>query len=199
MRLTNDYREKLNRRVLAYRFQSVYDQLCDDYATLANDVYLDVYDNATRQHIMDKIPQGWLPKDHKIHVRFGGTYHAMLSFCPNIYGVALSYKGKVKHTSSRVFPAKDIGSCLKLYSQGHPFVVRYLSLQEREEKLRDDYRNAKKQVSVVLGSVRTVKRLLEVWPEVAPFLDEFDTKPNKLPAVNVAKVNENLNLPIEKE
>src|SRR5690606_20734731 len=91
---------------------------------------------------------------------------------------------------------KHVHGCAKVYDDQHKFSQRFQELDERKKALEGDYGTAKRQIATALASVGTIKRLIEVWPEVAPFAKPFDEGPRNLPSLPTDKLNELLDLPV---
>ena len=53
---------------------------------------------------------------------------------------------------------------------------------------------AKRQVKALVGSVTTIKKLAEVWPEGAAFYAEFNDETRNLPAIPTTELNQLLGL-----
>lgn len=98
---------------------------------------------------------------------------------------------------------KDLGSVPRkdgafLIKRGTKVNTRYWKMVEEHEiqkRVRGKWNNKKEdfesEVSQVVSSVNTTGQLVEVWPEVQPFLPETIADPSKiqLPAVHTDKLN----------
>lgn len=200
IRLTTSIKEQLERELIRYRFSEEASTLVGDYAQLAHDVYDDVYSELTRKK-MEALPKGWLPHRGGIGVQFGdiGSSYAELNFSGKCYG-EISYAGGREGNdrgANRLVPYSDVSGCTKRYEATDPMAERYDSLEARYKDLEERIRVAKKVARSAMDSVTTINRLKEVWPEIAPFTERFETRPNQLPTISRPDLNGILGLPVE--
>lgn len=78
-----------------------------------------------------------------------------------------------------------------------PLVDEFYTFDEREQKIDELQTNVKANVNAALQKVRTVKRLLEEWPEAAELLPPDTPKAPPVPAVRREALNEMLGLPTD--
>lgn len=194
-RLTNDLREKIANDILRHRFNEQVDALIADRAALAEAIYNDIYRKAEREK-MDALPNGWLPEETNIGVQFVARYENF-EFNGHFYGKlgALRTKREDDRVSRRVQFRHRVG-CAKVYEEGHKLAVHHAELDARWSAMKAEYEAASRQTMAALASVSTIKRLIEVWPEVAPFVAKYDEQPCNLPSVPTDKLNEMLGLPV---
>lgn len=197
-RLTNDLRETIAHDILRHRFTEQVDALIADRAALADAVYADLYRKADREK-MEALPKGWLPEEHNIGVQFGAEGHTYqnLEFCGAFYG-PLGGMRTVKDGEriTRRVPHKHRSGCAKAYEPSHKLVARYQELATRQADMDSEFKAAKRQTLAALNSVQTIKRLIEAWPEVAPFASKYEDAPRQLPSVPTDTLNEMLGLPV---
>lgn len=198
-RLTNDLRESIATAVLRHRFTEPVDALIADRAAFADAVYSDIYRKADREK-MEALPKGWLPECNRIGVQFGSTgrSYEIVNFDGSFYGSLGSMRTKVKDapSSDRRVQNRHAHGCAKVYDDQHKLSLRHEELGARQSALTAEYDAAKRQIKSALASVGTIKKLIEVWPEVAPFAMKFDEGPRNLPSLPTAKLNELLDLPV---
>lgn len=175
MRLTNDLRERLIR----HRFEEPEGELEAREQRLADRLYNALYTNSER-HRMMKLPNGWLKERLDIEVSMPGRGWVVLKFRE-----PLRFQDQT-------------GRCvLSLNTEDHSELIQDLhEYLEAKDMLSRTRQQARRDISAVLKSVHTDKRLLEVWPEVKPFLQEIvplQPKSN-LPAVPIQNLNTMLKL-----
>jgi hypothetical protein len=199
IRLSVGMKEQIERRLIHYRFSEEAQQLVAEYAQLASDVYDDVYPNTTQKK-MKELPKGWLPTTASISVQFGeaGLSYANLAFAGICYG-EISYaggQGKVECETCRLVPYNERNGCVKQYPYTHPLSKRYDELETRYKALEERIRAGRKAARAAMDQVTTLARLIEVWPEIAPFTEGFERR-NTLPAISRPDLNGLLGLPKE--
>lgn len=199
VRLTVGMREQIERRLIHYRFSEEAQQLVADYAQLADDVYNDIYPELIQKK-MEALPKGWLPTTGEIGAQLGetGSSYTNLSFSGKCYG-EISYaggRGDKERGASRRVPYSDKSGCSKQYDATHPLSERYSELENRYKALEERIRAGRKAARAAMDQVTTLNRLIEVWPEIAPFTEGFEKK-NTLPAISRPDLNGLLGLPKE--
>lgn len=200
VRLTMSIKEQIERRLIRYRFAEEAQQLVADYAQLASDVYDDLYPEITRKK-MEAMPKGWLPRVASVGAQFGesSSRYIQLSFDGKCYGEIAKAGGRDKeadYDSPRPVPYSDKDGCLKCYGVSDPLSERYSSLEERWTALEANIRAARRAAKSAMDQVTTLNRLIEVWPEIAPFTEGFANK-TSLPAIPRSDLNGLLGLPKE--
>lgn len=197
IRLTVSMKDQVERRLIHYRFKEEAETLVGDYAQLAEDVYEDVYPELTRKK-MEGLPKGWLPHRPGIKVQLGADF-TELSFSGKCYGEIAQAGGSsgAQRGTQHLFPYSDQSSCVKQYEATHDIASRYSELEGRYKDLEERIRAAKRAARSAMDSVTTINRLKEVWPEIAPFVESFENRPNQLPAVSRPDLNGILGLPVE--
>lgn len=167
-------RVKIVHALLKHRFDPEVEKLELRELELAVAVYNDQLLELKR---MQRLPDGWLPKIEQIHVQFGEKW------------VYLHFKVPMIVPTSKEF------SPFAVYEAGHKRSTEYFKLLEAKQDLEARKTQARRAASVIIGEAKTVKQLLEAWPEVAPFIPEAEAA-STLPALNMKTVNQMLALPI---
>lgn len=197
-RLTNDIRKMITRAVLRHRFNEQVDALIAERAEFADAVYRDVYSKPDRER-MDALPKGWLPEESGLEVQCGtsGSRYERTDFDGSIYGPLrfVSTMKKDNDTLRRVLH-KHARRCAKVYGTDHKLSVWHDEIGQRVSSLLAEYKTAEQQTAAALASVGTIKRLIEAWPEVAPFALPFEYAPKQLPSVSTETLNKLLDLPV---
>lgn len=203
-RLTRNIREALMKKLITRAFRERAQTLVERQCDFAGRVY----DDALKPHLerIAAIPEGWLPTDDDIKVSFGSHY-TQLDF-----GNGLSHtihhalrsagaKARTDKAGNRIerrFPSKFRGVCAKVYAATHPLSEEFHNLQVEQEALVAEIERAQRTTKSTLESVTTVKKLIEVWPEVEEFAKQYlDNGERKavLPAIPRAELNSQLGLP----
>ncbi len=194
-RLTTSIREHIAKLALSHRFADELMALVADRAAFAEAVYRDIYKQTEREK-MAALPEGWLPTVNHIDVQFGeGCRYLTLWFNGSFYG-DLWWISTPVEVIFKAIPFKHQHGCVKVYEPTHKLSVRFEELDARLTVLRDKHGAAKRQIEAALGSVTTVGKLLELWPEIAPFTKDFNGIPSPLPAIPTSDLNALLDLPV---
>lgn len=200
-RLTNDIRERVGLDVLVHRFRPDVDALLHDQSAFALRVYDDLFDVKT-QAAMHALPEGWLPAAESIGAQFG--YHGgngrfvRLYFSGYVYGDLSRVRDKSDNAIVvRRVPASKEHGCAKVYDSSHKLSIEFDRIRDRTKKIRENIATAKQSVTAALAAVTTVKRLIETWPEIAPFASKYETEKPQLPALPTHQLNSILDLPVD--
>lgn len=181
-RLTEYSRARILERVLTHRFQAQRDAVEKRKLELGLKFYNDLYPKDIQKK-MAALPSDFFDTNAHAHVVFGeesGT-HKHVEFDKERQ---TSYYGRRR--------------VQKVYPLQHPLVVEYEQYEAADQQLNADTNALHREVYAVLRSVTTDKKLLQVWPEVAPFLRAADEpEPASLPAVQIVDLNLRLGLPVE--
>lgn len=203
-RLTHNIRKALMKKLLTRAFQERAQALVERQCDFAGRVY----DDALKPHLerIAAIPEGWLQTDDDIKVSFGADY-AQLDFGSGLsYSIHQSLRSagakaltdKAGNRIERRFPSKFRGKCVKVYEATHPLSEEFRNLLVEETALVAEIERAQRTTKANLGSVTTVKKLIDVWPEVEEFAKHYlDNGERKavLPAIPRADLNAQLGLP----
>lgn len=145
IRLNTFIRDSIIGSLLAKRFDGEKKQLLKEQAEFAVRLYRVLYPEWQR---FVRLPKGWLLQAPSFSARIRGERH------------------RFQLNAEFRFPSEDRERTL----QDEGLIKEFKQLQERLAKHEDDRITARQQGRALLHSVTTVKKLLEVWPEVKPFL-----------------------------
>lgn len=160
VRLNQTRRETVLQKMLDHAFGVKRRELNEAKRKLASDIYDEVYPEKTRR-LMKRVPAGFLPTASGFQVTFAGQY-AMV-----YWSEERPVADRHQHRAVRAFSASD------------EFSVRNLEIEERERRLQEDRDKAYSAARAALGSCATVKQLVEMWPEAAPFVKDFTAPPQQ--------------------
>lgn len=190
-RLTDSFRNRIIKAVLAHRFADVFATIAKDRAALARAVYEDVLTKKQRD-LIATFPEGWLVSEDDIQVQFGAAYD-------RLYFSGFDWGAWVGEAPERVFmamPAKYSGRCAKVYEATHKLSIRHDEIARRIATARSEIRIAENEIRAALAVVSTIPALVKAWPEVEPFCRDIAPAAVPLPAIPVAKLNETFGLPV---
>lgn len=194
IRLTNEIRESITKAMLKHRFSKELEKLLRMRAKLADRVYRDLYTASERKQ-MEALPGGWLPSSEGIKFQASGCYQH-IPFNGGFYGELNSAITSKPERVPRLFAAEHNGSCVKVYDGAHPISAAHMEAEASFKDLSDRYSTAKRQIEAALAKASTTKRLIELWPEAAPFCAPFEKDAPSLPSVPVSTLNALLDLPV---
>lgn len=168
VRLTNYIRETVLARLLKHAFEAREKALEKDKHAFARQVYDAIYPAAI-QKAMKALPKGYLPTDGDLKVSFDGKYTHVY------FGESRLVAKCHEYNAAKVFEPKKI-----------------------EDALKAEKSKAKSSAEAALNSCTTVKKLIEVWPEVEPFVKDFaTTSQSRALALPIKELNKSLGLPPE--
>lgn len=178
VRLTNFIREQILDAVLKHAFAEREKALEAEKHALGDAVYNDTYPEPLRKQ-MAALPEGFLPTDSDLRVQFEGHRFTHVYF------------GERR----RVAKCHDY-SAARVYDEKHPLTLRYEAWKKAQDELGAEKSKAKSSAEAVLGSVTTVNKLIQVWPEVEQFARPFAKEsPSRAIALPIKELNQSLGLP----
>lgn len=185
IRLTNEHRSTIAKRLLEHRFQKQQDEYEQAMVQLAEDVYADLYP----QDLLDKLkalPAGAFPMRSEFTVTFGSEW------------CHLEFRERKKgEREERLFFYEHRNSAIKVYEARSPFADRYHKIQHVMKQVREECRSAKAATMAILSKPSTLNKLVEIWPEVAPFTADIGNGPACVAlAIPIPEINKALNLPV---
>ncbi|MBL4839356.1 MAG: hypothetical protein JKY47_00830 [Thalassospira sp.] len=182
MKLSNEIRNDIIEALIKHRFTADQEAIDQMETTLADKLYCDYYGKATRKQ-MESMPDGALPVTRDTFVNFAGC------------------RDTLKFSSERrcFYIDRYSGSTMRstAYDAQHAFTLEWTALENARKDLKERKAQAAAKAEAVLKSVGSTKRLLEIWPEVEPFLPPEPAKA-QLPATITQDLNKALDLPVAK-
>jgi hypothetical protein len=179
VRLNQNMRDAILQRMLDHAFGARSAEIVKLKREFAGDVYDEVYPPKTRA-ILRRVPAGFLPTTSGFQVIFAGQYTT------------------VHWGEERPAAEKDLHRAVGTYSAEHSFSVRHFEIEKTEARLREERGRALGAARAALRSCTTVKQLVEVWPEAAPFVKAFTAPPQqKALTLNIESLNKQLGLSSE--
>lgn len=199
--LNQDLRNAIVSAAIKHRFADECEQLLQQARFIANDAYLSHY-NPEILKKMTALPQGWLEEKEEFKVQFGfavhhlhftGFHHSI----PSVVSRPWLEEEKLQKEQRRRFLKKDLEArVVHCFDFQHPLTLRVDAHQKSKEDLRAQISAARDETHRALSKFRTVKTLIEAWPEIAPFIPAASSKAY-LPAIPVATLNKILDLPVD--
>lgn len=203
-RLTTPIRDALLEKLLERAFKTRCEDFLKRAATFAVKVHADVFGDDLAK--MKALPKGWLPTDDDIMVRFGGdqtrlSFRGSLGSCgiPDIFRQCGALGGDNVYL---VFTSATQNSTAKVYNARDALATEYEAFINERKDLVEEIGRAARTVRAALNSVRTIQKLIDIWPEVEEFAKEFLVDGERkalLPDVPRAQLNAILNLPPEEQ
>lgn len=179
-RLTKQLREAMLDSILSHAFGEKRADTLKIKNICAEKVYSDIYG----KHLiaMESLPKGFLAKSSIFYISIAGRSHI------------------VRLSESRLIGNKHDNSYYKakLYAGDEAIAIEYQKAVDACDDLETQRKQMSREITPVLESVHTFKKLWEVWPESKSLLEKFEAKPAIaiLPAVQVNKLNVALGLPV---
>ena len=180
MRLNKNIRANIAQALLAHRFDKHEKQLKAEEAELFLLIWEDIHSAADRA-LMEKAPEGAFTTAQQYRVNFGG--------------VAVEIRGLEEVRTFAKWPNCNgwIHRDIKAYSPQDDVYKVWEKWHNKTIDLRNDKEAARVKISSTLASFASTKRLVQEWPEIAPFLPKEIGA--GLPMVPVQQLNAILDLP----
>lgn len=180
-RLTKQLREAMLDAILSHAFDAKQQAAKRAKITAGEKIYQDIY--APHLVAMESLPKGFLPKSSAFYIAISGQVHTVYCSESRLIG-----KGHYDKWSDKA----------KLYAWDEAVAKEFLVAVEQCQDLKTQREQMSREITPVLESVHTFKKLWEVWPESKSLLEKFEVKPAIaiLPAVQVNKLNVALGLPV---
>ncbi|KAF1025019.1 MAG: hypothetical protein GAK29_02188 [Acinetobacter bereziniae] len=179
-RLTKQLREAMLESMLHHAFNEKRAAAFKAKSICAEKMYSDIYG----KHLtaMESLPRGFLEKSSNFYISIAGR-----SYCVRLSEARLiGYKHDCSYHKA------------ELYAGDEAIAIEYQKAVDACEDLESQRKQMTREITPVLESVHTFKKLWEVWPESKSLLEKFEVKPTIaiLPAVQVNKLNVALGLPV---
>ncbi|UQS95122.1 Nmad5 [Pseudanabaena phage Pam3] len=200
--MTHHIREKLLKDLIARSFKERAQAQVDAQKVFAAEVYKACF--TEKEHkLMASLPKGWLVMDDDIKVQIAHevrTFHFSGSGGNSYLPSELSMAGaELEHLRFPIPYNKYIGSpVVAIFDADHPIRAMFDELENARRDLVAEISKAITATKKVLESVGSVKKLIEVWPEVEAFARPYQTEGERraiLPAIPREQINAMLGLP----
>lgn len=199
-RLTKDLRETILNALLKHAFAQRFNDLHRAEQELTRAVAAAAVDaryGAGAFVQAQAAPAGWLPRAHTVYLLLPSYVRERLSvsggntpvaaWLTDAPAPAFAHPSVCRGVTGDYLPVDALPELTKARVLGH--------LDARAAAL-DTYHKTRQQAAAALARATTVKRLLEAWPEAAPFIPAA-SQPVQLPAVQTDVLNAALGLPVE--
>ncbi|WP_277559393.1 Nmad5 family putative nucleotide modification protein [Acinetobacter beijerinckii] len=181
-RLTKSLREAMLKTIISHAFDAKVKAAEQARIVAGEKIYSDIYG----KHLiaMESLPKGFLPKSSHFYIAVSGQSHIVYLAETKLIGY--------RHGERSYYDKA------KLYVGDEPVVEGFLNVVNQLDSLKDQREKMEREITPILESVYTFKKLFEVWPESKALLEKFEEKPTIaiLPAVQVQKLNIALGLPV---
>lgn len=181
-RLTQDHRKIILERMLKHGFGERLAAIKAEEHKIATEVYDFAYSDKVQKQ-MEVLPKGFLHEEGTITIYVSGA-----SFKLNL--------GKMRRISRAMCGYYSTEQRIAVLDSD-PIGVRVKEFFQKKSQLEDAYNAAESQAKTVLDSVKTLSKLLDVWPEVEAFTTDIAAEEKKVTslAIPIASLNRILELP----
>lgn len=184
-RLTNELRRKIRKAVLEHRFASDEAALKETEDSIGKAVYDELYPDGSpaRDRLFSSPVDGEYCWTNEVHCVFKGNHGSKTFLLPE--------SRPFLHKHVRVY---ENSAYVEIGPDGHIAVLRQ-KYKDRKDSLDEARKDAGSLVWAVLEKATTIKKLVEIWPEIEPFIPQDVTAPVvNLPAVPTEEINALLGL-----
>lgn len=201
-RMTNHIREKLLKDLITRTFQARAQAQVDAQKAFAAEVYQACF--TEKEHkLMASLPKGWLVMDDDIKVQIAHevqTVHYSGTGGNSYLPSELSLAGAERKDARFPIPYNKYNGSpvVAVFDADHPLRAKADELRNSRQDLIRAIQEATTATKKVLESVGSIKKLIEVWPEVEAFAKPYLTEGERraiLPMIPRDKINAMLGLP----
>lgn len=196
MRLTNSMRDDIVRRVLKFKFEAPEKALKAE----GNKLFGKIYDLLLGEHkaAIEKMPAHWFPQLQSFVVDLDDATHVIEADYPrrlpgNLPRRFDAVKHRTRTDRAWSWSTDEAGDYKGVFKLLEPHARKLIELDAEREALRA-------KLKALVYSVTTVKKLYEVWPELAEIvpMPEDTTNTGTALTVSVADLNKAIPLPSKK-
>ncbi len=185
-KLTTWKKERIVKDVMKYKFSKVDLELTQLEDKFSMEVYNATYTKEERQ-LLSSLPENFVKLVDSISANIAGCWS-----CTAFYN-SLGERRKVRVPA--IFKTMTFDGSSAIGLAGSQFT-------DKARDIRDEKGRVSANIRAILNSVTTTKKLVEIWPEVLPFLNTttHSSVPNRaLPVIRVSELNKMLGLPVDEE
>lgn len=175
MKLNQEHKQQIVNELIAATFETQEKELKEAGFNLADELYVNLH-GAENLALMDKLPDGYLQKEAAISFRLKDGRYGY---------IGLKNAERMADKFART----------NMIQHEHPMYDKLAIHLDLLEDLDSTKHQARTQARAVVNKATTLKRLLEMWPEIEPFTRNIAPKIQNLPAVQVSELNKIFNLP----
>ena len=196
-RLNKELANDIVNNVLRATFKDRLASLVEEEKKLGDRVYLEAI---PEEHLklMRKLPATYFTQSYHVMPRGRDDYIINHPLSLSWYELYAVINGSYFRYGSNGITMSDSRPIPALYQQGRwgdiseSLITEIEAWKARYQQLLDEASKLKTKLEMVMMSVRTVKALLETWPECKPYIPEyaFAADDRSLPMVVIADLNE---------
>jgi uncharacterized protein YhaN len=186
VRLTNDIKDRIIHRAMVSAFDEALKDIRKKLGVLAVKAYRAGYATAAQEKLARQSPEEWLSLTNNIKLAFYRPTDAQ-----GVHGNHLCNEENIQVDKPLVFRGNDTLGYIQvrdaaLYEAYQELVAKRKQVKDATEKLRSN-------IKQLVYSAGTIKKLIELWPEVTPFIpsEAYALKP-QLPATLASDINSTL-------
>ena len=192
MDFDTEHKQRLIYALMRHRFQKEIDNMVAREIPLARRAYEEKFSEKER-HLLESVPYGWVKKSDRIWIKAnGGDY--LLFYCGQ-FCVTPEPWAKESVDFKRVCeglcdPFPDIFVLINDKALGDEIAG---FAQERHD-LKDCIYATQSSLTQQLKKIDSVNHLVELWPDIKPFIEALNITPASVPALPIADLNKMVGL-----
>lgn len=186
VRLSNDIKDQIIHRAMTDAFAEGLKDVSKKMGVLATKAYRANYATAAQEKASALAPEEWIARTNSIRIDFYRVKNADGS-----NGGHLTSESNIQVAKALPFRARDTLGHIAVrdddvYAHYRELVAQRTEIKATIEKLRGN-------IKQIVYSAGTIKKLIELWPEVTPFIPAaaYALKP-QLPATLASEINSTL-------
>lgn len=198
-RLNAEVRYDIVNAAIKHAFAVKIEALRADHEALALAIYNACYPPAVQKRMND-LPKSWLPTRSILTIRVGSDDHQFM-----LSGSEARYGGRGEFPDFHIKDAKDVykrvpygdhSGTIKVFDHNHEIAEPIAKFVQKRQVLYDELCAARNKTAATVNTFYTSEKLVEAWPEIAPFIPANMKPTVQLPAVPTADLNAMLGLPV---
>lgn len=190
-------RAAIHKRLLTHAYFEQAQSRLDEQADFVRRVYLKTFGKALP--LIERVPSDWFYKGRDFSVSFAGDVVRLYPGLGLNYNVPDLFQtvGAKRLPEFWILPYQTKNGVNCIFEEDDPLVHEHVAHQIKANALLEKIRDASRASTVALGAFRTVKELLDNWPEIATVASDLlgPVPRANLPAIPRDSLNRTLNLP----
>ncbi|WP_275098097.1 Nmad5 family putative nucleotide modification protein [Sedimenticola hydrogenitrophicus] len=185
MRLNKQIKTKIIEAAVEGAIKKRIAQLKDMESALADAIYSDQF--GRHAEYMGKAPEGFFvaKRSFQLYIRAADKGRSPIPYDNDERPYRCD--SSVTMTATRRMPYTSLQGIY--LDHDHPLAIEARAIMDKHKRLWTGKKELQQQIAAMVNSHYTTERLLETWPEAAPYIPKPPVTENRLPAVTADQIN----------